>query len=44
VRAAVFNERAVRAWEDPSAIIGGSLYSDRGFSPSEEGNLVQGLE
>jgi outer membrane protein TolC len=31
---------AVRTWEDPTASFGLSAYSSRGFSSSEEGNLI----
>ena len=42
--AASFNSDAVRAWEDPMFMIGGSLFSSRGFSASEEGDLTYGVE
>src|SRR5258706_774338 len=44
VRSATLNAEAVRTWEDPMAMVGGSVYSARGFSPSEEGNLAYGVE
>ncbi len=44
VRSATLNAEAVRAWEDPMAMFGGSVYSSRGFSPAEDGNLAYGLE
>src|SRR5438093_4255821 len=44
VRSATLNAEAVRTWEDPTAMLGGSVYSDRGFSPSEDGNLAYGVE
>jgi outer membrane protein TolC len=44
VRSAALNAEAVRTWEDPMAIFGGSVYSSRGFSPSEDGNLAYGVE
>ena len=44
VRAAALNASAVRTWEDPMAMVGGSLYSDRGFRPSEDGDLAYGVE
>jgi outer membrane protein TolC len=44
VRAATFNAEGVRAWEDPTATFGGSVYSPRGFNPSEDGNLAYGVE
>src|SRR6266571_4863312 len=43
-RAAMLNAEAVRTWEDPTAVFGGSVYSSRGFSPSEDGNLAYGVE
>src|SRR3954462_14981693 len=43
-RSATLNAEAVRTWEDPLAMVGGSVYSSRGFSPSEDGNLAYGLE
>src|SRR2546426_9858615 len=44
VRSATLNAEAVRTWEDPMAMFGGSVYSDRGFKPSEDGNLAYGVE
>jgi len=44
VRSAALNAEAVRTWEDPMAMVGGSVYSSRGFSPSEDGNLAYGVE
>src|SRR6266699_3051480 len=44
VRSAALNAEAVRTWEDPMAMFGGSVYSARGFSPSEDGNLAYGVE
>src|SRR6267142_6960864 len=44
VRSATLNAEAVRTWEDPTAMFGGSVYSDRGFNPSEDGNLAYGVE
>ncbi len=43
-KAAEINADSVRTWEDPMAMFGGSVYSDRGFKPSEEGNLAYGIE
>src|SRR5213083_2171146 len=42
VRSATLNAGAVRTWEDPMARFGGSVYSSRGFNPSEDGNLAYG--
>ena len=44
VRSAALNAEAVRTWEDPMAMFGGSVYSSRGFDPSEDGNLAYGVE
>ena len=44
VRSATLNAEAVRTWDDPMAMFGGSVYSPQGFSPSEDGNLVYGVE
>jgi outer membrane protein TolC len=44
VRSATLNAESIRTWEDPSAAFGGSVYSDKGFKPSEDGNLAYGLE
>ncbi len=44
VRSATLNAESVRTWEDPSAAFGGSVYSDKGFKPSEDGDLAYGLE
>src|SRR6266853_460422 len=38
-RAATLNVGAVRIWEDPMAMFGGSVFSKRGFNPAEEGDL-----
>ncbi|HXJ57585.1 MAG TPA: TolC family protein [Verrucomicrobiae bacterium] len=44
VRSAMLNAQAVRTWEDPMAMFGGSVYSARGFDPAEDGNLAYGVE
>src|SRR5258707_15783875 len=44
VRSAALNARAVRTWEDPMAMFGGSVYGERGFDPAEDGNLSYGVE
>ena len=44
VRSAEFNAQSIRTWDDPSALFGGSVYSDKGFKPSEDGNLAYGVE
>ena len=44
VRSAALNAQAVRTWEDPMGMFGGSVYSDKGFKPDEDGNLAYGVE
>ena len=44
VRAATLNAGAVRTWDDPMAMFGGSVYGDKGFKPDEDGNLAYGVE
>jgi outer membrane protein TolC len=44
VRSAALNADTIRTWEDPEALFGGSVYSDKGFKPSEDGDLAYGLE
>ena len=44
VRSATLNAEAVRTWEDPMAMVGGSVYGARGFKPSEDGDLAYGIE
>ena len=44
VRSATFNAESIRTWEDPMAMFGGNVFSDRGFNPSEEGDLIYGFE
>src|SRR5260221_2788345 len=44
VRSATLNAEAVRTWDDPMALFGGSVYSSQGFKPSEDGNLAYGVE
>jgi hypothetical protein len=43
-RAAAFGTNAVRTWEDPMFLFGGSVASTRGFDPAEDGDLIYGLE
>jgi outer membrane protein TolC len=43
-RSATLNAEAVRTWEDPMAMIGGSTFSSRGFDPAQEGDLAYGIE
>ena len=44
VRSATLNAGAVRTWEDPTAMVGGSTFSSRGFDPAQEGDLAYGVE
>jgi outer membrane protein TolC len=43
-RSAAFNAGAVRTWDDPMAMIGGSIFSPRGMDPAMMGNLAYGVE
>src|SRR5207247_9110583 len=42
VRSATLNAQGIRTWEDPMAMFGGSVYSDKGFKPDEDGSLATG--
>src|SRR5262245_39527238 len=44
IRAATLNAESIRTWEDPAGSFGGSVYSSKGFKPSEDGDLAYGLE
>jgi len=44
VGAAAANVEAVRSWDDPTATLGGSVFSAGGFDPAQEGNLAYGVE
>src|SRR5712692_5580355 len=44
INAAELNAEAVRTWEDPMFMFGGSVFSKRGFDPAEEGDLVYGID
>jgi outer membrane protein TolC len=44
VRSATLSAEGVRTWDDPMAMFGGSVYSDKGFKPGEDGNLAYGVE
>lgn len=44
VRSAARNAESVRTWDDPMAMFGGSVYSSKGFSAAEDGNLAYGVE
>ena len=44
IRSATLNAEAVRTWDDPMALFGGSVYSSKGFKPSEDGDLAYGVE
>jgi len=43
-RSATLNAEAVRTWEDPMAMVGGSTFGPRGFDPVQEGDLAYGIE
>jgi outer membrane protein TolC len=44
VRAATLNAEAVRTWEDPGFLVGGSTFSASGMNPAQFGDLAYGLE
>jgi cobalt-zinc-cadmium efflux system outer membrane protein len=44
VRAATLNADAVRSWEDPAFMVGGSTFSARGMNPAQQGDLAYGVE
>ena len=44
VRAAKLNAEGVRAWEDPSLMLGGSTFNARGMNPAQIGDLSYGVE
>jgi outer membrane protein TolC len=44
VRSATLGAEAIRTWEDPMAMVGGSTFSTRGFEASQEGDLAYGVE
>jgi outer membrane protein TolC len=44
VRSASLNAESIRTWEDPAGSFGGSVYSSKGFKPSEDGDLAYGIE
>ena len=44
VTASTLNAEAVRTWEDPMAMFGGSIFSPLGMDPAQQGNLVYGVE
>src|SRR5258705_13907747 len=44
VRSATLNAESIRTWEDPAGSFGGSVYSSKGFKPSEDGDLAYGVE
>lgn len=43
-RSATLNAEAIRTWDDPMAMIGGSIFSPRGMDPAMMGNLAYGVE
>ncbi len=44
VRSATLNADAVRTWENPMGMFGGSVFSPLGMSPEQQGDLVYGVE
>src|SRR5580658_10325726 len=44
VRAATLNAEAVRTWESPAFVVGGSTFSARGMDPAQFGDLAYGIE
>ncbi len=44
VNVASLGADSVRTWDDPTAMLGGSVFSDRGFKPAEDGDLAYGIE
>ena len=44
VNSATLGADAVRTWDDPMAMFGGSVFSSSGFDPAQQGNLVYGVE
>jgi outer membrane protein TolC len=44
VRSATLNAEAVRTWDDPMANFGGSVFGERGFKPSAQGDLSYGIQ
>ena len=44
VRAAALNADAVRNWEDPEFMVGGSAFSPKGMDPEQTGDLAYGIE
>lgn len=43
-RAASLNADGVRRFADPKFLVGGTVYTAQGMNPSEEGNLIYGVE
>jgi outer membrane protein TolC len=44
VRAAALEAGAVRTWDDPEFMVGGSTFSPRGMDPAQTGDLAYGIE
>lgn len=44
VRSATLDADAVRTWDDPTGLFGGSVFSANGMNAREEGDLVYGVE
>jgi outer membrane protein TolC len=43
-KAATLDSEAVRAWDDPSFMAGGSAFSSKGMDPAQTGDLSYGIE
>jgi outer membrane protein TolC len=44
VNSATLGADAVRTWDDPMAMFGGSVFSSTGFDPKQQGDLSYGVE
>ena len=44
IRSASLGAESVRTWDDPTGMLGGSVFSSKGFDPAQEGNLAYGVE
>ncbi len=44
VRSAALGSEAVRTWDDPTAMVGGSTFGSRGMDPAQVGDLSYGVE
>ena len=44
VKAAAANVDSIRIWDDPMFMFGGAVFSPKGFAPSNNGNLIYGIQ